>query len=187
MAVAVKHHRFTVDQYHRMIEAGILTKDDRVELIEGEIVEVAPIGTRHASTVDRITRLLVTRLGDRAIVRVQGPILLPIEVSEPQPDVAVLRPRADFYRAAHPQPDDVLLVIEVADTTVEPDRRWKLPLYARAGLREAWLADVNAERLELYDEPGPAGYRRPRVLARGEAIAARAFPDLTLDVADLLG
>jgi Uma2 family endonuclease len=187
MAVAVKHHRFTIDQYHRMIKAGILTKDDRVELIEGAIVEMAPIGTRHASTVDRINRLLVTRLGDRAIVRVQGPILLPTEVSEPQPDVVVLRPRADFYRSAHPQPGDVLLVIEVADTTVEPDRRWKFPLYARAGLREAWLVDVNAERLELHGELGPAGYRRRRVLARDEAIAPVAFPGLTIEVAELLG
>ena len=187
MAVAVNRHRFTVDQYHRMLEARILTKDDRVELIEGEILEMAPIGARHASTVDRITRLLITRLGDRAIVRVQGPIVLPVQVSEPQPDVAVLRPRADFYRAAHPQPDGVLLVIEVADTTVEPDRRWKLPLYARAGLREVWLVDVNAERLELYGEPGSSGYRRARVLARGEAVAAEALPDLTFQLADLLG
>ena len=187
MAVALKRHRFSIDQYHRMITAGILTKDDRVELIEGEILEMTPIGTRHASTVDRITRLLVTRLGDQAIVRVQGPILLPAQVSEPQPDVAVLRARTDFYRATHPEPADVLLVIEVADTTVEPDRRWKLPLYARAGLREAWLLDVNAERLEIYSEPEPTGYPRPRALARGEAVAPAAFRDLTLNVADLLG
>ncbi len=131
MAVAVRRHRFTVDQY-RMIQAGILTK-------------------------------------------------------EPQPDVTVLRPRADFYRAVHPQPGDVLLVIEVADTTVEPDRRWKVPLSARAGLREAWLVDLNAERLEIYGEAGPAGDPRPRVLSRGEAGAPGAFPDLTIHVADLLG
>jgi Uma2 family endonuclease len=187
MAVALKRHRFTIDQYHRMIETGILTQDDRVELIEGEIIEMAPIGSRHASVVDRINRLLVTRLGDRAIVRVQGPILLPTEVSEPEPDVAVLRPRPDFYRAGHPQPGDVLLVVEVADTTVEPDRRWKLPLYARAGLREAWLVDVNAERLEVYGEPAPAGYRRRRVLARGEAAVLEALAGLAIDVVDILG
>lgn len=187
MAVTLRRRRFTLDQYHRMGEAGILTKDDRVELIEGEIIEMSPIGAPHASIVDRITRLLVTRLGDRAIVRVQGPILLPAQVSEPQPDVAVLRPRADFYRAVHPQPADVLLVIEVADTTVEPDRRWKLPLYARAGLREAWLVDVNAERLEIYATPGLARYPRPRLLVRSEALSPDAFPDLTIHVADLLG
>jgi Uma2 family endonuclease len=187
MAVAVKRHRFTIDQYHRMIDAGILTRDDRVELIEGEIVEMTASGSPHASAVDRTNRLLVTRLGNRAIVRVQGPIVLPAQVSEPEPDVAVLHPRADFYRAAHPQPSDILLVIEVADTSVEPDRRWKLPLYGRAGIREAWLLDVNAERLEIYREPGPAGYPRPRVLARGETVAPEAFPDLTIDVADLRG
>src|SRR5919198_1523033 len=116
MAVALKRHRFSIDQYHRMITAGILTKDDRVELIEGEILEMTPIGTRHASTVDRITRLLVTRLADRAIVRVHGPILLPAQVSDPHPDVPVTRAPTDFYRAAPPEPADVLLVIDVANT-----------------------------------------------------------------------
>ena len=128
--------RFTVEEYDRIAEAGVLTEDDRVELIDGAIVMMAPIGARHAGTVNYLTRLWTSRLGERAIVQVQNLVRLDL-YSKPQPDIALLRPRGDFYRAAHPGPEDVLLVVDVADTSTEADRRVKMPLYARAAVREA--------------------------------------------------
>jgi Uma2 family endonuclease len=186
MAVALKRRLFTVDEYYRMAEAGILTADDRVELIEGEIVEMSPIGSPHAGQVNHLNSILTTRLGGRAIVSVQNPVRLS-QRSEPQPDLAILRPRDDSYRRSHPGPADILLIIEVMDTTVEMDRRVKAPLYARAGVRETWLLDVNAERIEAYRAPTPEGYRDVRVLRRGESVTPEAFPDLTFSVDALIG
>ena len=186
MAIELKRRRFTVDDYYRMAEVGILTEDDRVELLDGEIVEMTPIGSDHAGHVKRLTALFTSRLGDRVIVSVQDPIRLSRH-SEPQPDVALLRRRADFYSRAHPRPEDVLLLIEVADASVETDRRIKMPLYARAGLQEVWLVDLTTERVEVYREPTVEGYREMRALARGQGLAPQAFPDLALGVNDLLG
>jgi Uma2 family endonuclease len=186
MAIELKRRRFTVDDYYRMAEVGILTEDDRVELLDGEIVQMSPIGSDHAGHVKRLTALFTSRLGARVVVSVQDPVRLSRH-SEPQPDVALLQPRADFYARAHPRPDDVLLLIEVADTSVETDRRIKMPLYAMAGLREVWLVDLPAERVEVYREPAADGYRESRALARGEDITPQAFPDLPLSVDDLLG
>jgi Uma2 family endonuclease len=187
MTLATQRHRFTVKQWHQMIEARVFHPDDRLELIEGEVIVMAPIGSPHQSTVDRLTHLLVTRLGDRAIVRVQGPIVLAAEDSEPQPDLALLQPRADFYRSGHPEPGDILLAIEVTDTTTELDRRVKLPLYARAGIPETWLVDLNQEAVEIYRQPGPGGYQSAWTASRGEALSPGAFPDLTLGTGDILG
>jgi len=186
MAVVLKRRRFTVDEYYRMAEAGILTGDDRVELIDGEIVEMSPIGSHHGGQVKRLNALFTARLGTRAIVSVQDPVRLSPH-SEPQPDLALLRPREDFYRRSHPEPADVLLLVEVMDTTVEMDRRVKGPLYARSGIVETWLVDVNADRIETYRSPGADGYREVRVLRRGEALAIGAFPDCPFAVDDLLG
>jgi Uma2 family endonuclease len=141
MSLQVLRRRFTVEQYHRMAEAGIFADGDRVELIEGEIIEMIPIGSRHAAWVDRLNDLLTSAIERRAIVRVQSPIWLGSH-SEPQPDLAVLRRRADFYLDAHPQPGDVHLVIEVADTSADFDRTVKIPLYGRMGIPEAWLVDI---------------------------------------------
>ncbi|HBH00339.1 MAG TPA: Uma2 family endonuclease [Candidatus Rokubacteria bacterium] len=187
MLVQPTRRLFTAEEYHRMGEAGILHDDDRVELIEGEIVEMAPIGSPHAGTVDRLNRLFTSRLGERAIVRVQGPVLLAAVESEPEPDLALLLPRPDFYTTGHPEPPDVLLALEVMDTSVERDRRVKLPLYARAGIAETWLVDLNTGCVEVYRRPGPAGYQDSRVARRGESLAPHAFPDVALAVADLLG
>jgi Uma2 family endonuclease len=156
MAVRVAPHRFTVDDYHAMARAGVLRDDDRVELIEGEIVDMTPIGSRHAAVVDLLTRWLVMGCGTRAIVRVQGPVRLGAH-SEPQPDLLVLEPRDDFYQRKPPTGDDVLLLIEVADSSLQYDQAVKLPLYARAGVREVWLVDlvrdeVNVKQVELSEE-----------------------------------
>lgn len=185
MTLALKRHRFTVEQYHRMGDAGILSED--VELIGGQVIVREPIGSYHAGTVNRLTRLWTSRLGDRAVVQVQNPIELVAEDSEPQPDIAVLRPRTDFYTTSHAVASDVFLVIEVADTTLRLDRRVKLPLYARTGIQEAWVVDLTAIRVEIHRQPTARGYRDVRVLARDGAVVPLAFPDLTIDLVDVLG
>jgi Uma2 family endonuclease len=186
VSVQLIRHRFTVDEYHEMARAGALTEDDRVELIEGEIVDMTPIGLRHAAAVDLLTRWLVQGCGNRAVVRVQGPIRLSPE-SEPQPDFAVLKPRDDFYRSSAAASDDVLLLVEVADTSLSYDRTVKLPLYARARIGEVWLVDLVRERVEVLCDPGPDGYRRSETRERGGHLVPTAFPDLSLSVDALLG
>ena len=187
MAVVLKTRRFTVDEYHRMGEAGILSEDDRVELLAGEIVTMSPIGPLHAGTVNRLTAFLSSRFGTQVIVGIQNPLLLRTEDSEPQPDVALLRPRADFYTRAHPEAHDVYLVIEVADTSVEKDRQVKFPIYARAGIPEAWLLDIVAARLEVNRHSTSDGYQDVRHFQRGQSVALQAFPNVVFRVDDLLG
>lgn len=186
MPVSLLRRQFTVEEYHRMAQAGVFSEDDRVELIQGEIVMMTPIGSRHASCVGRLTHLLVSRVGDRAVVWVQNPIRLGPD-SEVQPDLALLRPRSDFYRHAHPGPEDVLLIIEIADTTVGSDRSVKIPLYARAGIPAVWLIDLSSECIEVYTEPTPNGWGDVRRFERGNSISLHAFPEITLAVETILG
>ena len=187
MAEAVTRRRFTIDEYHRMGEAGILGDDERLELIAGHIVVREPIGSRHAGTVDRLNRLWTSRLGERAIVRVQNPVVLSEEASEVQPDVMLLAPRADFYTASHPTPADVLLLIEVADTSLLLDRRVKMPLYARAGIREAWLCDLTTGRVDVHRDVTAGRYANVRTFTAAQRLSVPTFPDVTLTVAELLG
>lgn len=181
MAVEVQRRLFTVDEYYEMARAGILREDDRVELIEGEIVQMTPIGSRHAACVDRLTRLLVQAAGDRAIVRVQGPVRLG-DRSEPQPDVVLLKPRPDFYVTGHPGPADVILLVEIGDSSVGYDRDVKLPLYARAGVREVWIIDLAATRVEVYRAPTSEGYRDVARAPRGQQLAVQGLPGLAVEV-----
>lgn len=185
-AVRLLKRLFTVEEYHRMVPAGILTEDDRAELIEGEIVEMAPIGSRHAACVDRLNHRFTRQLGPDVIARVQNPICLG-EHSEPQPDVTLLRPRADFYARAHPGPEEVLLLVEVAETSPEYDRDVKLPLYARAGIAEVWLVVLSEEGIEIYRQPSSQGYGEVRRVGRGGSLAPLAFPELVLAVDEVLG
>lgn len=186
MAVQLRRHMFTVKEYHRMAEAGIFGEDDRVELLEGEIVEMTPIGSGHAACVDRLTHLLVERVRGRAIVRVQSPIRLG-QHSEPQPDLAVLKPRSDFYAKAHPGPEDVLLIVEVAETSADSDRAVKVPLYARAGIPEVWLVDLTEVRIEVYSGPMPQGYQEFQTVRSGQRLSPRTVPDVELAVEAVLG
>lgn len=173
-------HRVTVDEFHKMAEAGIFMEDDRVELIDGEMVDIAPIGSRHASIVKRLTNLLVTLAQGRAIVSAQDPLRLAIH-SEPEPDLMLLKPRADFYSEAHPGAEDVLLLIEVCDTSVSYDREVKLPLYARHGVAEVWLIDLEARRVEICRMPQPeVGNYAERETFPGGTIAPRALPDCSV-------
>ncbi|MGH2759163.1 MAG: Uma2 family endonuclease [Actinomycetota bacterium] len=186
MSVEVRKRLFTVEEFHRMGEAGILDDDARLELWGGEIYEMPPIGPAHQGDVNVLTTKLVRALGDRAIVSVQGPIVLD-DYYEPLPDLAVLRPRDDFYRKAHPRPADVFLLVEVADTTLRRDRREKMPVYATAGIPEAWLLDITGRRLEVYSRPSPDGYKATTILTPGELVSPQAFPDVVLAVEGLIG
>lgn len=185
MVVQRLRRLFTVAEYHRMVEAGILGEDDRVELLEGEIVAMSPIGSRHAAGVARLTALF-SRIQDRGMVWVQNPIRLG-EHSEPQSDVALLRFRADFYAQAHPGLEDVLLVVEVTETQTAYDREVKVPLYARFGILEVWLVDLEAGQIEVYRRPSPQGYQEVQLLRRDQRVIAQAFPDLELAAGDVLG
>ncbi|MCX7630669.1 MAG: Uma2 family endonuclease [Geminicoccaceae bacterium] len=179
-------HRFSVDDYYNMAEAGILGEDDRVELLDGEIVDMSPIGSEHAGSVNLALAGLVTRLPPRRyLVSVQNPLRLD-RFDEPQPDLAVLRWREDGYARGHPGPADVLLLIEVMQSGRDYDRRVKLPLYARFGIPEVWLVDLSADRLEVHRDPAPEGYRTVAALARGQKLQALLVPELALDAADLL-
>ncbi len=185
MASEPTTRRFTVEEYHRMAEVGILGVDDRVELLDGEIVQMSPIGSRHAASVARLTRKLGDAARDRAIVWVQNPIRL-TERSEPQPDVCLLQPRTDFYAEAHPSPGDVLLVVEVADTSVAFDRDVKLPLYARSGVPEVWIVDLAARRIHVHRDPLEDGYGTIAVLEPDSELSAVAFPGVKVRVGELL-
>lgn len=186
MSVRLLRRRFTVEEYHRMAQAGILSEDDHVELIDGEIVEMPAIGSRHAACVDRLTRLFSLRVGEKAIVRVQSPIRLGPH-TEPQPDLTLLRSRPDFYASAHPPAEDVLLAVEVADASIEYDRTVKIPLYARAGIVEAWVVDLAAGAVEVNRVPTPQGYRDVGRAGRGDALSVRALAGVSLTVAEVIG
>jgi Uma2 family endonuclease len=186
MSLQIEKHYFTVADYNRMGEAGILSPDARFELIEGEIIEMPPIGSPHAAGVDVLARLLRKQVEDFAIIRVQSPIQLD-DYSEPEPDLALLRLRDDFYRRAHPMPDDVLLVIEVSDTTLRFDREIKLPLYAKAGIAEVWIVNLPEEQIEIYAQPVVSVYQRNSVFKRGTQAQSQNCPDIRIDVDTLFG
>ena len=177
---------FTVGEYYRMAEANILTEEDRVELIAGQIVAMSPIGSRHAACVKRLNLLLGKMIGDSMLLGVQDPIALDA-YSEPEPDLVLLRPRADFYSTAHPAAGDVLLAIEVADTSASYDREVKVPLYAQAGLPEVWLIDLQEGRIEVFARPQGNAYQQRTQVAANDAFTSPTVAGLTLAAADLLG
>ena len=180
-----RQRRFTVDEYYRMGEAGVFGEDDRVELLDGQIYVMSPIGSEHAACVDRLTRLFVLRTGDDAVVRVQNPIRLN-ENSEPEPDLALLEPREDAYASEHPGPESVLLIVEVADTTLTYDRTEKLVCYASNDIPEYWIVNLQNQTLECYYNPSGDEYRERRTLEREGTVAPRFDDALELAVADLL-
>ena len=184
--IAARRRPFTVGEYYRMAEADILTEEDRVELIAGQIVAMSPIGSRHAACVDRLNGLLHRQPEQAFIVRVQSPIALDA-YSEPEPDLVLLRPRADFYAEAHPSAVDVLLAVEVADTSVEYDREVKLPLYAQAGIPEVWLIDLQKGHIEVYARPQSGAYQQRVEVAADATFTSPTVAGLELAVADVLG
>jgi Uma2 family endonuclease len=185
MAVDIQKRLFTCDEYETMLVAGILSEDDRVELIEGEILQMSPIGSPHAGSINSLNALF-SRLAGRAVLSVQNPLRLN-DISEPQPDFVLLRPRADFYRESHPRPEDVLLVVEVADASLVFDRRVKAPLYGMNGIVELWIIDLAGRSIEVYRQPSVRGYLEVRRHDRGSSLGVLAFPELELSVAEILG
>jgi Uma2 family endonuclease len=183
MPITMPRYRFTIADYELMGQAGILTEDDHVELIEGEIVKMSPIGPRHLNCVMLLTRLLVRQVSDDILVGVQNPIRLPGD-SQPEPDLSLIR--ADRDRSVVPGISDVLVVIEVSDSTLAYDRDVKFPLYAAAGIPEAWLVDLAAGRIERHTEPGATGYRAIIRAERGDTIASATVPTLAIAVEAIL-
>lgn len=182
MSAQFEKRYFNVDEYYRMAQAGVLTPDDRVELIEGEIIKMGPIGSPHAACVSRLNDLL--RDLQKTMVRIQNPIRLN-EFSEPVPDIVILKSRKDYYAARHPIPSDVFLIIEVSDTSVVSDRHVKVPLYARAHIPEVWLINLPKKVIEVYCEPLEGAYRKSRKFKRGESLVALSVPGLEIKVDDI--
>lgn len=185
MPVAITKRLFDVDDYHRMAQAGILSEDDRVELIGGEIVAMTPIGPRHNASVNRANHALVSIVGDRAIVQVQGSVRLD-RFQEPQPDLVLLRPQPDFYASRLPGPSDILLVIEIAESSIDYDREVKARIYAQAGIQEYWLVDLDDRLLSCYADPHDGVYQQPHQCRSGQSIAPKALPQCAIAVNLLL-
>src|SRR5579864_2599304 len=182
----VARRPLTVAEYHRMGEAGILTEDDRVELIEGQLIAMSPIGSDHSGTVNTLTRMLVRVVGDRGVVAVQNPVQLD-DLSEPQPDFSVLRPREDFYRKATPRPHEVMLIIEVADSSLAYDRGVKKALYARHGIAEFWIVNLAANNVEVCRAPEGGQYASVSLVGREGVLEPHLLPGAAIPVAALLG
>ena len=178
-------HRFTVEDYHRMAETGVLAPDARVELLEGEIIDMEPIGPFHGGATKRLNSLFAPLGKGRWTVSIQDPLRLSRH-SEPQPDLMLLRPDPDDYTDQHPTPEDVFLLVEVADSSLDHDREKKLPAYGRAGIAEVWIVNLNELTVEVYREPNFTGYGSKAVLRAGDQAKPLAFPDAAVDVAELL-
>ncbi|HEV2799548.1 MAG TPA: Uma2 family endonuclease [Pyrinomonadaceae bacterium] len=186
MSLPISKYYFTVAEFERMGEAGVFKMDARLELIEGEIIEMSPIGSRHIACVNFLSRLLNQTVGDIAIVSTQNPIRLN-DFSQPQPDIALLRLRDDFYKDALTTSRDVLLVVEVADTTLAYDRQVKVPLYAKAGIEEVWIVNLVEEQIETYAELANGAYQTNAIFQRGEEAHAHTIANLSVSVEDVLG
>jgi Uma2 family endonuclease len=184
--VEVKRRRFTVDEYHRMLEAGIVREGERVELIRGELIQKMTINPGHGGCTPFLNATLLPRLVGRALVSPGHPVVI-LPDSEPEPDLTLLKPRVDFYRRAHPRPEDVLLVVEVADSSRRFDRTVKRPLYAEAGIAEYWIVDLVDEVVEVHRQPEGGAYRQVERIGRGGSVSPQAFPDVTLSVDEILG
>jgi Uma2 family endonuclease len=184
LATVAKPHRFTVAEYHRMAEVGILNENSRVELIRGQIVDMAPIGAPHLGMVNRLNRLLAVALAGRGILSVQNPVRLD-DGSEPEPNVVVLRPRADDYATATPTPPDVLLLIEVADTSLDDEHAIKLPLYAENAIPECWIVNLLDRVVEVYRQPQNGRYTDTQRIGPGDTLDIALLPGAALPLADL--
>ncbi|HEX9989073.1 MAG TPA: Uma2 family endonuclease [Chloroflexia bacterium] len=181
MAMRLPRRHFTVDEYHKMGEAGILHEDDRVELIDGEIIEMSPVNHPHILCVDMLTKLLVIGVGDDAMVRVQSPIRLD-DATEPQPDLALMRPYEYLATLEREGPEDVLLVIEVAESTIRADRNHKVPRYARAGIPEVWLVNIPKKVVEVYSDPAQGKYQSIMRVGRGQSLTVKMLPHVHIAV-----
>ena len=185
-SVSVLKRLFTVKEYYQIFNSGVFADGERVELIRGEIIKMSPIGRRHAACVDRCNYVFADKLGGKVVIRIQNPLALD-NTSEPEPDVMLLKYQDDFYESGHPQPSDVFLLIEVADSTIDSDRELKIPIYAEDGITEVWLIDINNACIEIYRYPTAEGYTDIQKFYRGQNISIFAFPDVRIAVNEILG
>lgn len=185
MTINAPKRRFSVEEYHRLAELGILKEDDKVELVQGEIVEMSPIGPKHASTVNRIVRLLTKIFDTKYIISSQNPVQLGLD-SEPEPDIVILKERADFYASGHPKAEDAIFIIEVADSTLQYDTEVKLPLYAQSGIAEYWVVDLQNHQLIIHSRLADAAYQQLQRFQIGEEVHSPLLPTPILLV-DFMG
>ncbi len=186
MSAEVATYRFSVEEFNKLGEAGIFDENDRVELLDGEIIIMSPIGVQHAGVVMRLNSILPRRLGERVLLNPQNPTVVD-EFSEPQPDIMLLKPREDYYSSRHPRPADILLLIEVSDTTLAYDRGRKLRKYAESGISEVWIVNLKNQTIEQYREPAGMEYQKSGVYGRGQTIEVEAFPEVQFGVEELIG
>ncbi|MCA2514180.1 Uma2 family endonuclease [Microcystis sp. M59BS1] len=186
MSLSLITRKFTVEEYEKMATQGIIKPDEKVELIRGEIIKMSPMGTRHAAGIDRLIQLFYQKLGQKIILRVQNPIRLNNN-SQPEPDLSLLIPRSDFYVAAHPCPQDIDLIIEVSDCTIDYDHYNKSPRYAEANIQEVWIINLKEECLEVYRHPLNGSYQAMQKYYRGESVFIESFPDIKFTIAEILG
>ncbi|NCR42503.1 MAG: Uma2 family endonuclease [Microcystis aeruginosa W13-11] len=186
MSLSLITRKFTVEEYEKMTTEGIIKPDEKVELIRGEIIKISPMGTRHAAGIDRLIQLLYQKPGQKILLRVQNPIRLNNN-SQPEPDLSLLIPRSDFYVAAHPCPQDIYLIIEVSDSTLDYDRYTKIPLYAEANIKKVWIVNLKEECLEVYRHPLYGSYQAVQKYYRGESIFIESFPAIKLTLIEILG
>ena len=186
MQIETTKKLFTVDEYYRMAEAGILGPEDRVELIDGEIIRMTPIGTRHAARVNRANEMFVAAFKGKAVVSVQNQLQL-TNYTEPEPDIVLLKPRTDHYDGKKVRAEDAFLVLEVSDSTLRYDRDIKVPRYAAAGIPEVWIENLDADELLVYRDPVDDKYITVLTLHPGDSVSPVAFPETIFQVGELLG
>ncbi len=186
MSLSLITRKFTVEEYEKMATEGIIKPDEKVELIRGEIIKMSPMGTRHAAGIARLTQLFSRKFGDLILLGVQNPIRLNNN-SQPEPDLSLLIPRSDFYVAAYPCPQDIYLIIEVSDSTLDYDHYTKIPLYAEANIQEVWIVNLKEECLEVYRHPLHGSYQAIQKYYRGESIFIESFPAIELTLIEILG
>jgi Uma2 family endonuclease len=183
--LAQAQHRFTVKDYYRMAETGVLKPDARVELLDGRIIDMSPIGSFHGGLVNRLIRIFGKLSNGRWQASAQNPLRLD-DHSEPEPDFMLLKPSPDDYTSRLAEPEDVFLLVEVADASLDYDREEKLPAYGRAGISEVWIVNLRDQALEIYLEPHLTGFGSKTVLRAGDKVSPQAFPDASVDVGELL-
>lgn len=177
---SIQHFKFSTDAYHQLVEYGLLPAEARVELLEGEIIEMSPINSPHSGTINRLQKYLEKMLGDLYVISSQNPIQID-PFSEPQPDLAVLQWRDDFYFDKHPVPEEVIFLVEIADSTLEKDRTIKLPIYAKVNIPEVWIVNLKAKQLEVYTLPKDSNYTQKRIYKKGDLLEGTLVPKLKFD------
>ena len=182
--VQLLRKKFTITEFEQMAETGIIKDEDRIELIEGELIEMGKIGKRHAACVDRLNDLFRDKFGKRVLVRSQNPIQLS-DYSQPQPDLAILTRKSDYYETAHPTPDDIFLLVEVADTTIKFDQEIKIPLYAKHNILEVWLVNLNQEIVEVYYQSNINSYTTKKIFTKKQIISPISFPEIKINVSEI--